>query len=223
MLRVTLHKKRLLFNHPIENFCAIVGHASKKKRADLCGNTRSTLDLNPFNQGVEIMVKDSSATALEETPHQTETTQITISDALRRRARVLINDRLIDPQWRDIIRDALEINDPSLPDLVRRVDAGERIIHTTDFSERRETNEDHSRREKIEALGDLICGGGEKPAAALFVLMGILKNSTEPEALAHAVKYFAFTRCGELNVFGMVDAQIAVLEGELLADNTLPS
>lgn len=31
------------------------------------------------------------------------------------------------------------------------------------------------------------------------------------------VKHFAFTRCGEFNVYGMVDAQIAVVEGELLA------
>jgi len=47
--------------------------------------------------------------------------------------------------------------------------------------------------------------------------MGTLQDSTEPEALANTVKHFAFTRCGELNVFGMVDAQIAVVEGELLA------
>jgi len=40
-----------------------------------------------------------SATALEETPHETETTQITISDALRRRALLVINDRRTDPQW----------------------------------------------------------------------------------------------------------------------------
>jgi hypothetical protein len=44
-----------------------------------------------------------------------------------------------------------------------------------------------------------------------------MQNSTEPETIAHTVKHFAFTRCGEFNVFGMVDAQIAVVEGELLA------
>ena len=48
-----------------------------------------------------------SATALEETPHE-ETTQITMSDALRRRAQSVMNDRSIDPQWRNIIRYALE-------------------------------------------------------------------------------------------------------------------
>jgi hypothetical protein len=72
-------------------------------------------------------------------------------------------------------------------------------------------------REKIEALVDIICGAGDKAAGALFVLMGTLQNSTEPEALAHAAKHFAFTRCGELNLYGMVDAQVAVVEGELLA------
>jgi len=36
-------------------------------------------------------------------------------------------------------------------------------------------------------------------------------------ALAHVVKHFAFTRRGELNVFGMVDLQIIVLERELFA------
>ncbi|MEN3328682.1 MAG: hypothetical protein V7638_3489 [Acidobacteriota bacterium] len=155
---------------------------------------------------------------VRETPHETETTQITISDALRRRAQSVINDTSIDPQWRNIVGYALEINDPLLPDLVRRANAGERIIDTTDVARTPESNEDHSEREKLEALVDIICGtGGGKAAGALFVLMGTLENSTEPEALAHAVKHFAFTRCGELNLYGMVDAQVAVVESELLA------
>jgi hypothetical protein len=74
------------------------------------------------------MVTHSSASVRVETPHKTETIQITISDALRRRAQAVINDRSIDPQWRAIIRYALQINDPWLPDLVRRSDAGEAII-----------------------------------------------------------------------------------------------
>ena len=77
-----------------------------------------------------------------------------------------------------------------------------------------------SDREKVEALAEIICGAGNNPAAALFVLMGTLQNSAEPESLANAAKHFAFTRCGELNVYGMVDAQIAVVESELLADGT---
>ena len=75
-----------------------------------------------------------SATALKDTPHETETTQITTSDALRRRAQSVINDRRIDPQWRTIIRYALEINDPWLADIVRRAGAGEKIIDSVDFT-----------------------------------------------------------------------------------------
>jgi hypothetical protein len=75
-----------------------------------------------------------SATALEDTPHETETTQITISDTLQRRALSVINDIRTDPQWRSIVRYALEINDPWLADIVRRADEGEKIIDTVDFS-----------------------------------------------------------------------------------------
>ena len=164
------------------------------------------------------MVNHVSASVRVETPHETETTQITINKALRRRAQAVIDDTSIDPQWRNIVRYALEINDPLLPDLVRRADAGERIIDNTDFSQTLETDEDHSELEKIEALIDMICGAGSgKAAGALFVLMGTLQQSTEPGALANAAKHFAFTRCGDLNLFGMVDAHIAVVENELWA------
>ena len=78
-------------------------------------------------------------------------------------------------------------------------------------------NENYSSEEKIEALAEIICGVGNESAAALFVLMGTMQNSDEPEVLANTVKHFAFTRCGELNVFGMVDAQIEIVERELLA------
>jgi len=53
---------------------------------------------------------------------------------------------------------------------------------------------------------------------ALFVLMGTLESSAHPKVIANAAKHYAFTRCGELNLFGIIDAQIAVLEGELLAN-----
>ncbi len=46
------------------------------------------------------------------------------------------------------------------------------------------------------------------------------KTPPDPKVLAHTVKHFAFTRCGELNVNGMVDAQIEIVEDELFADNT---
>jgi len=125
--------------------------------------------------------------------------------ALRRRAQLVLNDSSIHPQWRAIIRYALEIDDPWLADLVRRADAGEPIIDTID-------------KEKIEALAEIICQADEQSAAALFVLMSTLENSTSPQTLANAAKHVAFTRCAESNVYGMVDTQIAAFEGELLAD-----
>jgi hypothetical protein len=82
---------------------------------------------------MKLMTTHGSATLREETPHETETT-ITTSDAVRRRAYSIINDSSIDRQWRAVIRYGLETNDPLLPDLVRRADAGEEIIDTIDFS-----------------------------------------------------------------------------------------
>ena len=163
------------------------------------------------------MSTDSSATALEETSHVTEPIPITISDALKRRAQAVINDSSIDPQWRTIVRYALEINDPLLADLVRRADAGETFIDRIDLSETPENNAVDSSQEKIEALAEIICRTGDESAAALFVLMGTLEKSTHPKLLANTAKHFAFTRCGESNLFGMVDAQLPVVESELLA------
>jgi len=164
-----------------------------------------------------------SASALEETPHETERIQITISDALRRRAQSVIYDRSIDPQWRSIIRYALEINDPLLPDLVRRADAGEKIIETTEFSQTQDSNDDDANEEKIQALAEIICRAGYEAAAALFVLMGALENSAHPKLPANAAKHFAFTHCAELNLYGMVDAQLPLVESELLTDSSLVS
>ena len=100
--------------------------------------------------------------------------------------------------------------------MVRRVDAGETIVDKIDFLQTPETADADSSREKIEALAEIICGARNESAAALLVLMGTIQNSADPTVLANTVKHFAFTRCGELNVHGMVDAQIAVLESELL-------
>ena len=76
-----------------------------------------------------------------------------------------------------------------------------------------------SSEERIAALAEIICCAGEESAAALFVLMGTLQHSPDPKGIANTVKHLAFTRCGELNVDGMVDAQIGVLERGLLAGN----
>lgn len=165
------------------------------------------------------MANYSSAT-VRETPHSTRTSRTnTIVNALTRRAQSILNDKSIDPRSRAIIRYAMEINDPWLARLVRRAEAREAIVDTLDFEEPPETNNDDQNEEKIEALTEIICRAGDEPetkAAALLVLMATLENSLHPKALASSAKHFAFTRCGELNVHGMVDAQIAVAESELL-------
>jgi hypothetical protein len=71
-------------------------------------------------------------------------------NALTRRAQAVLNDRLIDPQTRAIIRYGLETNDPWLAELVRRADAGE-SVDTLDFSQ---TPEGESSEEKIETLSE---------------------------------------------------------------------
>ena len=84
------------------------------------------------------MTKHSSATTRAESPHGIDqipaTRTATIVDALKRRAQAVLNDRSIDPQTRAIIRYGLEINDPWLADLVRRVESGE-SIETIDVSQ----------------------------------------------------------------------------------------
>ena len=71
----------------------------------------------------------SSAPERQATPHATNsTTNQTLSEAIKRRAQSLINDRTIDANERTWLRYALEINDPALPELVRRADAGEPIV-----------------------------------------------------------------------------------------------
>jgi hypothetical protein len=163
---------------------------------------------------MKIMANHSSAGMRDETPHiNNSTNNPPLSEALKRRAQSLINDKSIDAETRAIIRYGLEINDPCLPELVRRADAGETIIDNLSIPPTSE--------EKIEALAEMICRAGDEPAAALLVLMSMLENAPHPKALANAAKHLAFTRCVELNLYGMVDAQIAMLENELLATNSL--
>ena len=94
---------------------------------------------------------------------------------------------------------------------------GEEIIDAIDFPQPPDTIKHDTNRQKIEALAEIICRAGDESPAALLVLMSTLENSNDPKALAHTVKHFAFTRCGELNLFGMVEAQIAVIESDFLA------
>ena len=165
------------------------------------------------------MTTHGSATPRE--PHINQATRTnTIVTALKRRAQAVLNDKSIDAQSRAIIRYALEINDPWLAELVRRADAGETLFDTVDFSQTPGTNGQDSSDEKVEALADIICRAGDEPkakAAALLVLMSTLENSKHPKALANTAKHLAFTRCGELNLYGIVEAQVAKIEGELLA------
>jgi len=164
------------------------------------------------------MVCHTSAPVREEKPHVTESRTNTIMNALKRRALAVLNDESIDPQQRTLVRYAMEINDPWLAELVRRTDAGENVFDTIDFLQTPQSIEDELNEEKIEALAEMICRADDEAAAALLVLMGMLENSTHPKVLANVAKHSAFTRCGESNLYGMVDAQIAVVEGELLRE-----
>lgn len=150
------------------------------------------------------MINLNSARVCDETPH--------ISDDLKQRAQSVINDKSIDAQTRAIIRYGLEINDPWLPELVRCVDAGETIIDNLFVA---------STEEKLERLTQLICRADDEPSAALLVLLSTLENSTHPHALANTAKHLAFHRCADMNLYGMVDTQISILEDKLFTENIL--
>jgi hypothetical protein len=208
--------------HKSENLCAMVGQPTKNEAGRLCAlNTTPTLDYQPSDERMTIMANNSSA-PVRETPHVNQTSRTnTIINALKQRAQAVLNDQTIDPQSRAIIRYALETNDPWLAKLVRRADAGETVVDSEGFLKTCSTSE-----EKIATLAEMICRAGDEAgtkSAALLVLMSTLENATHPKALAHLAKHIAFTRCGELNFNGMVEAQIALLESELLAENTLVS
>jgi len=175
------------------------------------------------------MATHGSATVREETPHTNQTTRTrTILNALTRRAQAVLNDKSIDAESRAIIRYGMEVNDPWLADLVRRAESGERIADGFDFSQTNEqphetneidstlgTPEYDSGQEKIEQLAAMICRRGETAATAFMLLMGILEKSANSKVLARMAKHVAFAHCSELNVDGMVDAQIAAIEHEL--------
>jgi hypothetical protein len=162
---------------------------------------------------MKIMASNSSATAHEDTPHTINSTTNTFSEALKRRAQAVINDKSTDAGARTVIQYSLEINDPWLADLVRRVDAGESIIDESGFLQAPAVE---SIEEKIEVLTEMICRAGNESATALLVLMAMLEYATHPKVLANTAKHLAFTHCGRLNLYGMVDAQIAALERDLL-------
>ena len=67
------------------------------------------------------MTRHGSATLREEKSH-------VVDASLKRRARLLITNSSIPSQTRSLIGYALEIKDPDLDQLVRRVEAGEKTI-----------------------------------------------------------------------------------------------
>ena len=66
------------------------------------------------------MTRNGSATSRPETSPN--------NASIKRRARLLATDGTIPSQTRSLIRYALEINDPELTQLIRRVQAGEMTI-----------------------------------------------------------------------------------------------
>ena len=178
------------------------------------------------------MLNHNSAVEREETPHtnptQNDTLKVNrcIAVALRRRAESVINNRSIEPQIRNVIRYALETSDPWLAELVRRADAGESLFDTVDLSQTFPANEELPTEEKVEALADIICrsSSGDDRAtrsAALLVLIAAIESSPHPRELAAVAKQLAFTHCAELNVCGMIESQIALLECELFSGHAL--
>lgn len=168
------------------------------------------------------MVTDTSATVREEAPHANQITRTaTILNALKRRAQAVLNDSSIDPESRAIIRYAMEINDPWLAELVRRANEGETALETIDFSQTPDTLEQDLSDKRVRALADMICRDGDEPetkSAALLVLMSSIEDSAYPKSLANTAKHLAFARCSELNSYGMFEAQVAIVEQELLAN-----
>ena len=166
------------------------------------------------------MTVHGSATVREETPHANRLTRTgTIVNVLKRRAESRINDPSLDPESRAILRYALETHDPWLAKLVRYADEGELIDEAYGYSETTSSDDDYSDEDRIEALTEIICREGDEvgtKSGALLLLMATLEDATHPRALANLAKHLAFTRCGELNFNGIVDAQIVVLESELL-------
>lgn len=165
------------------------------------------------------MASHSSASTRQDTPHVKPLSRTnTIMNALTRRAQSILNDQSVDPQSRAIIRYAMEIHDPWLARLVRRAEAGEDVFANIQAAEK---EEDDPSEERIAALAEMICRAGDEPAtksAALVVLMSAIETATHPKPIANTAKHVAFTRCGELDFCGMIEAQIEMFERELLRE-----
>jgi hypothetical protein len=84
---------------------------------------------------MKLMASHSSASVREQAPHSITITNDKLKlkankDDLQRRAWSLLRDKSIDEGSRNLIGYALEIDDPALPELVRRAEAGECVTDT---------------------------------------------------------------------------------------------
>jgi hypothetical protein len=79
------------------------------------------------------MATNSSVSSTPEAP-QSENSNRANTQAIKQKARAIFKDMSIDSESRAYIRFALETNDPWLPDLVQRVEQGENLGETFDFS-----------------------------------------------------------------------------------------
>ena len=164
------------------------------------------------------MASHSSASVREQAPHSITNNILKLNsnnDDVRQRAWSLLRDKSLDESSRSLIGYALEIDDPMLSELVRRAEAGENVVENISATNK---PEDDLNGRKVDTLAEMICQAHDPGirAAALLVLMSAMENADDPKSLAKNVKRYAFIRCGEMNLCGMVDAQIAVLERELL-------
>ena len=166
-----------------------------------------------------------TATETAVSPAETNEPPVVISNAVKRRAQAVINDSSIDAESRAIVRYGLETNDPWLTELVRRADAGESLAEALASFEFSQTdNEPDAGEEKVEALVEMICRAGDEcaiKAAALLALFASIENARHSKAVANLAKHVVFRRCGELNTYGIVDAQVAMLESELFSSEAV--
>jgi hypothetical protein len=117
----------------------IARHSSATPRKDIsttpdatstrCEQTSNLLDESTLHQGTSTPREEKSTQREKESDNSNSTFKPHIIDAsLKRRARMLITNSSIPSQTRSLIRYALEIKDPYLAQVVRRVEAGEMTI-----------------------------------------------------------------------------------------------
>jgi len=100
------------------------------------------------------MLNHNSAQLRDGTPHSNSITNKPISEALKRRAQSLINDRAIDKGVRAFIEHTLETGDPYLRKLVRRVNAGESILMVPPPSKRKSTTKKKRTKDQTKTVAD---------------------------------------------------------------------